>query len=57
MSDRHCYKYTFAFSDSFISSSSYDIHYISDYNDVEYVIKGYYTEDKDSKKETRCKED
>ncbi len=56
MSDRPSYKYTFNVSDSFISSSSYSVYYISDYNDMEYVVKGYHTEDKDSRKETRSKE-
>ena len=57
MSDRPSYKYTFNVSDSFISSDMYSIYYICDYNDMEYVIKGYYTEEKDSRKETRNKED
>lgn len=57
MSDRPSYKYTFNVSDSFISSDMYSVYYICDYNDMEYVIKGYYTEDKDSRKETRSKED
>ena len=56
MSDRPSYKYTFNVSDSFISGSSYSVYYISDYNDMEYVIKSYHTEDKDSRKETRSKE-
>ena len=57
INDRHSYEYTFDACDSFISSSDYSIYYISDYNDMEYVIRYYYTEDKDSRKEAKEKED
>ena len=53
INDRHSCEYTFDARDSFISSSDYSIYYISDYNDMEYVIRYYYTEDEDSRKETK----
>ena len=61
MSDRPSCKYTFDVDNSNVSSSSYSVYYISDYNDMEYAIRytftqGKVTKDKDSRKETRSKE-
>tara|TARA_Y100000401_G_C8217089_1_gene171370 strand:+ start:256 stop:447 length:192 start_codon:yes stop_codon:yes gene_type:complete len=55
------YKYTFDVDNSNVSSSGYNVYYISDYNDMEYDIRytftqGKTTEEKDSRKETRRKE-
>ena len=57
MSDRHSCKYTFDVGDNNASSNGYSVYYISDYNDMEDDIRYTFTQNQDSKKETRSKED
>ena len=57
MSDRHSCKYTFDVGDNNASSNGYSVYYISDYNDMENDFRYTFTENQDSKKETRSKED
>ncbi len=57
MSVRPSFKYTFDVDNSDVSSTSYDIYYITSHENLEYVVRYQVTEDESSRKETKREED
>ena len=57
MSVRPSFKYTFDADNSDVSSTSYDIYYITSHENLEYTVRYQVTEDESSRKETKREED
>ena len=57
MNVRPSFKYTFDADNSDVSSTSYDIYYITSHENLEYVVRYKVTEDESSRKETKREED